>query len=130
MAFSFTLHNNHAGKEPSKGEMLAFALRSSFADIIADVDEEAVLLETLIAAVAKNNCPKLLQLVEEEMVTWPQMPFSTDEFFGLIFWDMLLVHESQKTEEYMEFHQSFVNHFPTIAQIWADELDFEHGLAL
>ena len=43
---------------------------------------------------------------------------------------MLKVEDALKTEEYMIAHQAFTNKFPTIAQIWIDELDFEHGLAL
>ena len=129
MAFTSTLHTNHAGKAPSKGEMLGFALASTFADVTED-DEEALVLTTLITAVEKNNCYKMLLLVEDELNSWPQLPFSTSEFFGLIFWGMLLVEDNMKTEEYMNFHQAFINECPTIAQIWMDELEFDHGLSL
>ena len=43
---------------------------------------------------------------------------------------MLLVEDALKTEEYMKSDQAFTSKFPTIVQIWIDELDFEHGLAL
>ena len=45
------------------------------------------------------------------------MPLSGDEFFGLIFRDMMLVDKSQKSEEYKEFHIAYVKQYPTITHL-------------